>query len=311
MARLDRLDLRSRKLFAGKLVGERRSKQRGRSVEFDDYREYIPGDDIRFIDWNVYGRLERLFIKLFLEEQDMSLHVAIDASPSMQAGPSGGVSKLLFAQRLAMALGYIGLANNDRVAMTVFGGANVARLPDMRGRRNVQRMGRFLLDNIDPTQAATGGSQPTFTDAMRAVANTRQGKGVMVVVSDFLLREGYEQGLRYLAAGLGREAGAGSSFDTYVVQVLAPGEIDPEKDGAEGEGGVIGDLRLTDVETGHASEVTVTAALIKRYKQRLQQYVEGLASYCNARRMNHVLLSCDTEIDKAIFETFRRRGMLQ
>jgi len=196
--------------------------------------------------------------------------------------------------------------------VTVFGGPRVERLPEMRGRRNVQRLGRFLLDTIDPTYAVTSGATaPTFTDAMRAVSTTRRGKGVMVVISDFLLREGYEQGLRYLAAGLGREAGAGNSFDTYIVQTLAPGEIDPEKDGGEGEGGVIGDLRLTDAETGHAAEVTVTAALVKRYKERLQQYVGGLEAYCNARSMNHALLSCDTDIEQAIFGTFRKHGLLR
>lgn len=309
-ARLDRLQVRSRKVFAGKLVGERRSKMRGRSVEFDDYREYIPGDDIRFIDWNIYARLDRIFVKLFLEEQDMSVHIVLDASASMHAAPPDGPSKLLFAQRMAMALGYVGLVNQDRVAVSVFGGPTFERLPEMRGRRNIKRLGRFLLDRVDPTAAATGEGM-SFTEAMRLVATTRQGKGVMIVLSDFLVREGYEHGLRYLAAGVGREAGAGDSFDTYCVQTLAPGEIDPTKEGSEREGGVIGDLRLVDVETGRPAEVTVTAALIKRYRQRLQEYVDALSSYCHARRMTHLLMPCDTNIETAIFQTLRGRGLVK
>lgn len=351
LARLDRLDIRSRKVFAGTLVGERRSKQRGRSVEFADYREYTPGDDIRFIDWNVYARLDRLFVRLFYEEQDLALHVAIDASESMEAGwgsapatqqprsestgdseaedrepaPAGPApSKRLFAQRLAMALGYIGLVNHNRVSMSVFrgAGAGVARLDELRGRRAIQRLGRFVLDEAGPTGLSPGANDAAqgaaasatragdFASAMRAIASTRRGKGVMVVLSDFLFREGYEDGLRYLGAGLGREAGAGDAFDTYCLQVLAPGEIDPAVERGMAGAGLAGDVRLTDIETGHSAEVTVSAALLKRYRARLDEFVGGLASYCAARRMSHALLRSDEDVAAVVMDTLRRRGMV-
>ncbi|HVU63435.1 MAG TPA: DUF58 domain-containing protein, partial [Phycisphaerales bacterium] len=142
---LDQLDLSTRRMLPGKMQGERRSKARGRSVEFEDFRQYVHGDDLRHVDWNVFARLDRFFIKVFQEEQDLALHIVLDASASMDAGTP---SKLLFAQRTAMALGYLGLVNNNRVAMWIIGsggggtgvpardpgvGANVRRLPPMRG----------------------------------------------------------------------------------------------------------------------------------------------------------------------------------
>lgn len=366
LARLDRLDVRSRKVFAGKLVGERRSKQRGRSVEFADYREYTPGDDIRFIDWNVYARLDRLFVRLFYEEQDLSLRLVVDASESMSAGwgallrakqpeaqrasEAGEVgepgadadesskalterapSKRMFALRLAMALGYIGLVNHNRVSVSVFRGPGrgIGRLDEVRGRRNVQRLGRFLLEEASiagvqgeggatlserlaerpgdrPNDALRGGD---FASATRETAS-RRGKGVAVVISDFLFREGYEEGLRYLGAGLGREAGAGDAFDVYCLQVLAPGEIDPSTERGTSGGGLAGDLRLTDAESGLSAEVTVSAALLKRYRAKLDEFVSGLASHCAARRMTHSLLRSDEDIASVLVNTLRRRGMV-
>ena len=300
MRRLDRLDLFSRKVFAGKLPGERRSKRRGQSVEFDDYRQYVPGDDLRHIDWNVYARLDRMFIKLFLEEEDLGLHLVVDVSASMEAGDP---DKLIFAQQLAMALGYIGLVNNNRVAVTSFGGDRIQRLNECRGRRNVQRLGQFLLDapgDHTEQRSTEPGPGADFTSAMRMVGMRSAGKGVLVVLSDFLLREGFESGLRYLAGRRG--------WDVYCLQILAPDEIDPSRAGAEA---IAGDLRLTDVETGADAEVTVTAALLEQYKRSLERYCNELASFCTAREMSHALVRTDTEIETLLIDYLRKRGMLQ
>lgn len=311
MGRLDRLDVISRKMFPGKLQGERRSKRRGQSVEFEDYRNYVAGDDLRFIDWNVYARLERLFIKIFLEEEDLAVHLAIDASASMD---TGSPNKLVFASRLAMALGYIGLVKQNRVGMTVFGRPGrddvkrplgLDRLPDMRGRQNVQRLGAFLLDAVwggrDSTTSTGGPPAPggDFNAALKTIAKLRVGKGVMVVLSDFLVDEGYQAGLRALAAAGG--------YDTYCLQILSPGEIEPER---EGEGGIAGDLRLTDIETGKGAEVTVTAPVIKRYKERLREYCAELGAFCRAREMEQLVVRSDAEVETVVMETLRRRGLV-
>lgn len=313
-AALDRLDLSSRKLFAGKLQGERRSKARGRSVEFEDYRQYVPGDDLRHVDWNVFARLDRFFIKIFLEEQDLALHVAIDASRSMDAG---NPNKLVQAQRIAMAVAYLGLVNNNRVVVWAFDDAGVRYLPPARGRTGVQTVAKFLLEQVftdrrppDPARSESGGeivapAPTTFSAALKRIAQTRAGKGVFVLLSDLFIPEGYEQGLALLGGGP-------NGWDTTVMQVLAPGEIDPASE-LDGGGGriVIGDLRLTDAETGRAAEVTVNTDLLKRYLARFEQYQDKLRQYLAARGMTHVVVRSDADVAGLLLGDLRRRGVVR
>lgn len=303
-ARLGGLDYTSRKIFAGKLKGERRSKKRGESVEFADHRPYVVGDDLRHIDWNIYGRLDRLFLKLFLEEEDLSLHVVLDASGSHDCGEP---NKFLFMQRLATALGYIGLVNLNRVTASAIGGrsqsagapdapaeepaiAPVAAIRDLRGRRRTQDLARFICSLV-PAGAAP------FTDACKRIALSRRGKGVMIVLSDFFIKEGYETGLRLLV---------GRGYDLLLIQVLSPQELDPA-----GPHGLAGDLRLRDVEDGDAAEVTISAPLLKRYKSNLAAYNDGLREFCARREIGLITVRSDTPIDTLILDYLRQRGVLR
>jgi uncharacterized protein (DUF58 family) len=303
MARLDQIDVVSRKIFAGKVQGERRSRRRGISVEFADFRPYVHGDDLRFVDWNIYGRLDRLFLKVFLEEEDLSLLVVVDASASMRWG---NPDKFVFAQRLAMALGYVGLVNHNRVSLASFGAPSVPgtsqgglqRLSNLRGRRRTAEMGQWLL-RLDPAPNVKG-ADPTaavgFEDAMRTIALSRQGRGVMVVISDFLFKQGYEKGLRYVAGG---------GYDVFAIQVLAPEEIDP------GVHGVSGDLKLRDVEDGAETEVTVTPQVLKQYRERLNAYCGQLRDFSVRRGITHVLVDTATDMDALLLDYLRKRGLLR
>jgi uncharacterized protein (DUF58 family) len=286
MAKLEQVDVMSRKIFAGKLQGERRSKKRGVSVEFADYRHYVHGDDLRFVDWNIYARLDRLFLKMFLEEEDLSLLVAIDASASMDWGNPG---KFVFCQQLAMALGYIGLVNHNRVTLYAFNDEGLQPLPNLRGRRRTREMGEWLL-NLEP------GGESRFTDAMRTVALSRQGKGVMVILSDFMFKEGYEKGLRYLAGG---------GYDTFCLQILSPEEVDP------GKHGLSGDLRLTDIEDEDRAEVTVSAALLKRYKENLDAYCGRVRDFCVRRGIMHLTINTEADLAGLLLDYLRKRGLLK
>jgi len=286
IARLDRLDVVSRKIFAGKLQGERRSKRRGRSVEFADFRPYVHGDDLRFVDWNIYGRLERLFLKMFLEEEDLSLLVAIDASGSMAYGTP---EKFAYAARLAMALGYVGLVNRNRVTLASFGGGGLSRLANLRGRRRTREMGQWILDRVP--EGAAG-----FADAMKALALSRQGRGVMVVLSDFLLREGFETGLAYAV---------GRGYDVFAVEIVAPEEADPAAHG------LAGDLRLVDLEDESEAEVTITPALLRRYRERLDARAAALREHCVRRGIVHVPVLTSRPVEEVVLETLRRRGLLK
>ncbi len=317
LARLERVDIRSNKMFPGKLQGERRSKKRGQSVEFDDYRNYVPGDDLRFIDWNVYARLDRLFIKLFLEEEDLALHLIIDASASMHAGSP---SKALAAARIALALGYIGLVNNNRVTLSVFGapGAQrIARLPDMRGRRHTRRLTEFIINSIwqddTGTLAPSGpsGARASFDAALNTIARLRVGKGVMVLLSDMLIPDGYEQGLRSLSAASGSSArgsgGGKGGYDLHCLQILTPEEIDPAR---LLERGLSGDVRLTDIETAHAAEITLAPDLVRAYRARFESFTSTLNEFCTARGMSHLLVRTDQSIESIVLDSLRRTGIV-
>ena len=287
MARIGQLDVVSRKIFSGKIQGERRSKRRGQSVEFADFRPYVHGDDLRFIDWNIFGRLDRLFLKIFLEEEDLSLLVAIDTSASMDWGDP---NKLAYAQRLAMALGYVGLVNHNRVTMAAFGGDGGLRiLKNLRGRRRTSEMGRWLLD-LQP------GGANSFEESMKSLAVSRQGRGVMLVISDFLFKEGYEKGLRYVA---------GRGYDLWCLQTLAPQEIDPAAHG------LAGDWRLTDAEDRDEAEVTASPGLIDQYRANLGAWCANLRDFAVRRSIMHLVVDTSTDIDVLLLEYLRRRGLVR
>ena len=296
IARIDQLDITSRKMFAGKLRGERRSKKRGESVEFADHRPYVVGDDLRHIDWTIFGRLDRLFLKLFLEEEDLCLHVVLDCSASHDCG---NPNKFLFMQRAAMSLGYVGLVNLNRVAMTAVATPPAAHprdaeapsgvrgaIRDLRGRRRTQELASWIC-SLRPD----GGSN--FTDACTRIALSRRGKGVMIVLSDFFIKEGYEDGLRLLM---------GRGYDVFCLQVLSPQEIEPD---------ITGDLRLRDVEDADHAEVTISAPLLKRYKANLAAYRDQLRAFCARRDMTLLTVRSDTPIDVLLLDYLRRRGVLR
>ncbi|MBK7404157.1 MAG: DUF58 domain-containing protein [Phycisphaerales bacterium] len=305
--RLDRLDVLSRKVFAGRLPGERRSKRRGESVEFDDYRDYSPGDDLRRIDWNVFARFDRFSVKLFRAEEDLGLHLLLDCSASMLAGGGDEPSKIVFAHRMAMALAYIGLVNQNRVSVSVFGhsGADpLRRLASLRGRVQTSRVARFLLESLADAEAGLGPGavergRGDFERAMRAFGLSRSGSGVVILLSDALIPDGLEAGLSYLVGGGG--------VDATLIQTLAPTEIAPER----GVGaGLVGDLRLTDAETGRGVEVTMSAGVIRRYKQRLDAHVERVQRACNSRGIGHLLVPSDSDVGDLVLSQLRRRGIV-
>ncbi|MDX2131093.1 MAG: DUF58 domain-containing protein [Planctomycetota bacterium] len=286
IARLDPLDLSSKKVFFGKLKGERRSKKRGQSVEFADHRPYATGDDIRHIDWNIYARLDQIFMKLFLEEEDLSLHLVLDCSGSADCGEPG---KFLFMQKAVMALGYVGLVNLNRVSATAMGagaGGVVSNIRDLRGRRRVHDLAQWVC-------SLTPEGDFSFREATERIALTRRGKGLMLVFSDYFFKEGYEEGLRRLV---------GHGYDVYVMQVLSPQEVDPP---------LTGDLRLRDVEDLDTAEVTISAPLLKRYKANLAAYCGQLASFCARRELTHMTVRSDTPVDVLVLDYLRKKGVVK
>ena len=283
MAKLEQLEIVSRKIFRGKLKGERLSKKRGTSVEFADYRNYAVGDDLRFIDWNIYGRLDRLFLKLFLEEEDLHVYVLVDTSESMRFGEP---QKLHYAKQVAAALAYVALVNLDRVVIQPFAADLVPSTRPTRGRTQMWRIIEYL-EGLEPA----GGS--SLARSMRNFVIRRPGKGVAILISDMMDKAGYEEGLRFLVAG---------RMDLYVIQVLSREETQPE---------LAGDLKLIDCEDGTENDVTISAPLLKRYKRTLDAFRAGLNSYLTRRGAGYVFTTTAYPFEQLVLSYLRQRGLVR
>jgi uncharacterized protein (DUF58 family) len=281
--KLEQLELVSRKIFVGRMKGERKSRRRGSSVEFAEHRNYTTGDDLRHIDWNVYGRLDKLFLKLFLEEEDLHVYTVLDTSLSMDFGTP---SKLRYGKQVAAALAFIGLVNHDRVLVDTFSARLEQGLHGIRGRSQMWRVIQYL-DHLE----AIGSSD--LTAACREFAIRHAGKGVVVVISDFLDKRGYQEALRYLLA---------RNMDIYVCHVLSHEEVNPE---------LVGDLRLVDAEDGSIAEITISAPLLKRYKDTLNAFVGGLKEWCTSRGITYIFTTNQYPFDKLILNYLRERGLVK
>jgi uncharacterized protein (DUF58 family) len=281
--RLEQLELVSRKIFTGAIKGERRSKRKGQSVEFADYRNYVKGDDLRHLDWNLYARLDRLFIRLFQEEEDLHFYVLIDNSLSMDFGAP---TKLHYARQVAAALAFIGLCNMDRVVLSVFNDRVAQSMPAVRGRRSLWRVMDFL-QNVQPAGPSN------LRESLKTFTMKSTGKGIVVLLSDMMDKAGYEEALRYLVA---------RQFDIYVIQILSLEELEPA---------VLGDLKLVDIEDDDEAEITVSAPLIKRYKQNLAAFQAGLQEFCNRRGITYMMTSNQVSFDRLVLSYLRQRGLVR
>ena len=280
---LDTLALSARKAFTGSSKGEKRSTKRGASVEFADFRSYNSGDDIRRIDWNAYARFDKLFLKMFLEEEDLDISILVDASLSMSFGSP---TKLRPATQLAGALGYIGLINFDRVSAATFDTTLRSQFPPSRGKAAAGQ-----LFNFCEKQNALG--RADFAAATKRLALQTRRSGVCIVISDFLFPEGYQTGLKTLAA---------RGFEVTVIQLLAREELEPS---------ITGDLKLVDAEDGTTKEVSVTDSLLRAYKKNLDTYTTDLKAFSRRYGMNYLLVGNDTPVEHVVGRLLRGSGLVK
>lgn len=283
LAKIDQLQLISKKILASRMKGERRSKQKGFSTEFADHRSYVVGDDLRFIDWNILIRLDRLFIKLFEEEEDLQVHLLIDASKSMDFGEP---TKFKHAQRIAAALAYIGLSNLDRVRITPFNLQADDSLPPARGRKSAMRV-------LDQIQKLVPQGSTSLESACKSLAMKAAGKGVVILISDLMDKNGFEAAIRYLLA---------RQMDIFVIHLLSSEEIDPP---------AAGDLRLVDAEDGDTAEITVSAPLLARYKKTLESYCSEIRDFCHQRGVSYLFTSNQIPFEEIVLGYLRERGLIR
>ena len=277
LLQLERLALLSRRAFRGRTRGERKSPRKGMSVEFSDYRPYGAGDDLRYVDWNIYGRLDRLYLKLFVDEEDLRLHLLLDGSASMSFGEPG---KLHYAARLAAALGFVGLASHERVGVAVIRDRMAEGWSPARGRGQLLSLLEFA--------ARLRGEGPTgLSDALVAYALRSREAGLAVLISDLLDPAGYERGLNALLE---------RRFDVHVVHLLSPEELNPI---------LAGDLRLTDAETGEIQDFTMDGEAMRGYRDRLGEFLEGAESFCRANEISYHRVATDTPVEELVLRELK------
>jgi uncharacterized protein (DUF58 family) len=283
---LEYLHIVARKILSGQMKAERRSRQKGVSVEFADHRPYAPGDDFRFIDWNVFFRTDNLFLKLFEEEEDLYIYILLDCSGSVDFGVP---YKFHYLRRLAAAIGYLGLAGLDRVFIVPFSQTlpkGAASLLSLRGKGKVFRLLDFL-ENLKP-------SGPTNMNAcMRAFAGSKRKRGLAVVLSDFYDDQGAIAALNALRY---------QKFEPFVIHCVSPQETNPE---------LLGDLRLLDSETDRFRDVTLTAKLLRKYRETFDAYCSNIERFCRSRAIGYVRCRTDLPFQETIIQMLRREKFLQ
>lgn len=281
LGKLKQISLISRKVFVGKMKGERRSNRRGQSVEFADFRNYTPGDDPRFIDWNTYGRLERLYLKLFMEEEDLFVYLLLDCSASMNAP-----GKFRFAQALTAALAFISAIGQDHVAIGGFRGALSDIMRPKRGKGQAPR----IIDFIEGLEAH---GPTSLSSAVKRFLLENRRPGLAIVISDFLDPAGYEEALKMLQS---------RRFDVYALQILSPEELEPT---------LRGDLKLVDAETGESREISISPRLLDNYRAALQGYCTELQEFCKRRGIGYQMAHSGMDLEDLILKTFRTLGLVK
>jgi uncharacterized protein (DUF58 family) len=283
LKRLDELSIVSRRVASGQAKGERRTKRKGSGVEFMDYRPYTVGDDLRYVDWNIYSRLDKLILKLYVEEEDMCLHLLIDGSASMGFGAP---SKLEYALRVAAALGYISLTNLERVAVGVFAHDAPRVLRPMRGRGQILP----ILDFLSGLEA--GGGTSLNANLARYALKSRV-PGVAVVLTDLLDPGGYAEGMKALLQ---------RRLDVFVLHVVSEEELNPS---------LAGDLSLVDAEGGGTREVSMDRRALDRYRERLRQHFDEAERFCARHGIDYLRTSTTVPFQDLILRHLRRGGFLQ
>lgn len=281
--KLDYLAIISRRVFSGSMRAERRTKKSGSGVEFVDHRDYTEGDDLRYLDWNLFARFGRLAIRLYEEEEDLAIYFIVDASTSMGFGDA---EKFRHAKRLAAALGYVGLANLDRVAVVGTTDTVGTSMQPTRGKERIFKVFRFL-------KALKADGVTDLGTALKTFVAQNKRRGLAVLISDLYDPTGFENGINVLRY---------NRFDPLVIHVVDPREAQPT---------LYGDVRLYDCETGDEREVTVTPALLERFKQEHAKYTSEVERFCSKKQVPYFTADVTVPFDELVLRIFRRGGFLR
>jgi uncharacterized protein (DUF58 family) len=278
LKRLAALTLTSRRRGSGVRSGERRSNKRGQSQEFADHRPYVPGDDLRFLDWHLYGRLDALWVKLFEEQDDRVVQLLIDASTSMEG------EKIQYARQVAAALAFVALGHDDRVTVAGLTDGLAHYTPPRRGR-SASRLVFESLESVNPDGRSAPGKA-------LGVYPRQRGSGIALLFTDLLYPEGPDLALRQLSA---------RGNEVHVFHVVAPAELRPALDG---------DLVLTDAESGEELAVTLDEAALDRYEATVHAWAEEMEQTCRRLGVGYTRMLTSVPVERFVLEELRRVGVV-
>lgn len=283
MKKLEYLSLVSRKVFGGRLLARRRSRQHGSGIEFAEHRDYVFGDDLRNLDWNVFARLRTRLVKRFEEEEDLRVYFFLDCSRSMI---SGTPSKFDYAREVTAALAYIALSDFDRISVLPFAEGILDELPLLKGKRQIVNLFHFLQ------RCETKALDTNLANAVRDFVQRRRRPGLAIIVSDMFDRHGFQTALDTLRY---------RNYDVRIVQL---------HDALEAEPNLRGDVRMIDVETGAAKTLTVNEAILKRYRERFADFLETLRTYCNRQGFCCTISRTNIPFEDLVLRMMRETGAL-
>jgi len=285
LKKLEYLSLVSKRVFRGSLLAQRRTMQLGTGIEFSDHREYTPGDDFRYIDWNLFARLDQLLLKRFQEEEDLHVYFLVDCSRSMAFGDP---PKFDFARQVAAALAYIALADLDRIAVTAFASDILEDFPLTRGKGRLLALLKFLEG------LRAQGEDTNLERVATGFLHRDQRRGLVVVVSDLYDPNGFERGLDRLRH---------RKYEPHVVQIYDKYEKDPPD--------LLGDVEMWDVESGAARKVTVTEKNLRQYRRLFDEFQEKVQGYCNRHSLGCTRTATDIPFDELILRMMRQAGSVR
>ncbi|QDT35209.1 DUF58 domain-containing protein [Thalassoglobus polymorphus] len=283
LARAERMRLNPLRRRTNRMRGEHMSGKGGTSIEFSDFREYVPGDDVRYIDWNIFSRLNEPYLKLYAHEEEMHVAILLDSSASMQFE-----GKFELARQVAAALGVMGLMSVERVSVYTCGqGRGQAPfLKPCSGRVSLKRFFQFL------EQTEPGGSIP-IEQCLEDVLKQHSGKGIAVVISDFLTYGDVSRSFNLLH---------GSGLEIYGLQILGPTELNPE---------LAGDMRFVDAESNATLDVSSVGELLGLYHQHRQALEDYLGAQCRKRSGRFISTSSETPVKTLLFDQLLRNAWIR
>lgn len=281
LSKLEYLSLVSRRVFQGQLLAQRRTMQLGGGIEFADHREYAPGDDFRYLDWNLYARHGELMLKRFQEEEDLHVYLLLDCSRSMQIGEP---AKFDLARQLTAALAYIALADLDRIAVVAFADGIYSDFPLTRGKARILSLLKFL-EGLDAE-----GPETNLADMVKAFVHRTHRRGLAIVLSDLFDPSGFQQALDMLRH---------HRYEPHIVQIHDRSEAQPT---------MLGDVELLDIETDETRKRTITEKNLKKYRSLFQDFLTSVETYCSTYGLGGTVTTTDVPFDELVLGMMRRAG---